>query len=819
MKRKAWAAFVITQMMTTAAWAQDSAQTPVVGAQSEVNEQAGGLQDIVVTARRREESAQNVPVQITAFTPAELDRRNLNSLESLAAAVPQMSIARSFGGSGAQITLRGISSAATSIGIEQSVAVVVDNVYYGQGRVINEGFFDLAGLEVLKGPQALFFGKNATAGLISIRTANPGDKLELIGRAGYEFNAQQAYGEAIVSSPLSDTLGIRLAVRAAKQYGGLFDNQAVDRAYSSLDVATGTRIAHVAPAGYGEGPKAKELLGRLTMVWKPTDRLTATVKGSVSANDTNSSTWNAVIFRCASGVSSYDHTTPCRNDFVLHQNFLPAEVGAGTRFARDDGTSFNRYRSWALTGNVEYALDPLTWTTTLNYNWNSNSQSADLDAQSFGAIGLAVAELATYHAFSAESRVQTTLDGPLNGLLGVYYQSTLRNYDQSALLPALEDSAAPTGYRYVGFAKSSDTSGKTYSIYGQLAWKPVPTVELAAGGRYIHETKDSNFVHPYVNPNLRAGVPGPGPRFRVGVPVQAAQTFNDFAPQVTLTWQPDRDLTIYVAYKTAYKSGGFSNSGTYTAVGDPSFFKFEPETVSGFEGGFKSTLMDRQLRFNVGIYHYQFSNFQTDFLNTLTFDLITRNAGKVKQDGVEAEFQFAPRAVPGLELRGSANYNRSRYDSFILPCYIGQTPAAGCTLSAPNIPFAQNGSGRYLNNAPRWVASLGSTYRADISDRWKVELAVDGRYSGSYLTSTFLAPLSEQQHYVLLDATFSLTRIDSRWQFSIIGRNLTNKFVVNSTTDSPSTGSGTGTTAGVQADQRGLTSMPRTVAVQATFRY
>lgn len=819
MTKKAWVAIAITHLMTTAAWAQGAEPASAVAPQSAAETQAGGIEDIVVTARRREESAQNVPVQVTVFSPAELNRRNLNSLESIAAAVPQMSIARSFGGSGAQITLRGISSAATSIGIEQSVAVVVDSVYYGQGRVINEGFFDLAGLEVLKGPQALFFGKNATAGLISIRTANPGDKLEVIGRTGYEVNAQQVYGEAIVSSPLSDTLGVRLAVRGAKQFGGLFTNRALDRSYSSLDVATGTRIAHISPAGFSEGPKAKELLGRLTVVWKPTDRLTATIKGSASANDTNSSTWNTVIFRCATGVSSYDRATPCRNDFVLHQNFLPPEVGAATRFAHDDGSSFNRYRSWAVTGNVDYTLDSLTWTNTFNYNWNSNGQSADLDAQSFGATGLWVAERTTYHAFSAESRVQTTLDGPLNALLGGYYQSTLRDYDQSALLPTVENSLAPAGYRYVGFAKASDTHGKTYSVYGQLSWKPVAEVELAAGGRYIHETKDSNFVHPYINPALRAGTPGAGPRYRVGVPVQAAQTFNDFAPQVTLTWQPSRDLTIYAAYKSAYKSGGFSNSGAYTANGDPSFFTFDPETVSGFEGGFKSVLLDRQLRFNAGIYHYRYSNFQTDFLNPLTFDLITRNAGKVKQEGVEAEFQFAPRAIPGWQLRGSANYNRSRYGSFILPCYVGQTPAAGCTLSAPQIPFAQNGSGKSLNNAPRWVASLGTTYRVDLSDGWNMELAVDGRYSGSYLTSTVLAPLSQQKRYVLLDATFSVASDNDRWQFAVIGRNLTNKFVVNSTTDTPFTGSGTGTAAGVQSDQRGLVSMPRMVTLQATFRY
>ena len=818
MTGKPLAALFVSQLLATAAWAQTAPPAAAAATQTAPDDN-GGLQDIVVTAQRREESAQRVPVQVTAFAPEELNRRNLNSLEAVAQAVPQMQIARSFGGSGAQITLRGISSAATSIGIEQSVAVVVDSVYYGQGRVINEGFFDLAGLEVLKGPQALFFGKNATAGLISIRTANPGDKLEVIGRAGYEFTADQVYGEGIVSAPLSDTFGIRIAVRGAKQFGGLFENQSVDQPYTSLDVATGTRVPHVAPAGFADSPRSKELLGRVTLQWKPSDRVTATVKGSGTINDTNTSAWNTVIFNCPTGVSAYDKVTPCRRDFILHQNYLPPEIGAVTPFAHSDGSSYNRYRSWSITGDVGYTLDPVTWTNTVNYNRNTNSQSADIDGQSFGPTGLSATERTTFHAFSAESRLQTTLDSPVNGLLGFYYQSTWRQYDQTALLPTLENSAAPAGYRYVGFAKDSNTRGKTYSVYGQLSWKIVPTVELAAGGRYIHETKNSFFIHPYVNPALRAGTPGAGPRYRVNTPINADQTFNNFSPQVNLTWQPTSLITVYAAYKTAYKSGGFSNSGAYTANGDPSFLAFNPETVSGFEGGVKTTLMDRQLRLNAGLYSYRFKNFQTDFLNALTFDLITRNAGKVKQDGVEAEFEFAPHSLRGWRLRGSANYNRSRYGDFILPCYVGQRPAAGCTLSAPQIPFAQDGSGRYLNNAPKWVGSLGSTYTADIGDRYNLELAADGRYSGSYLTSTLLNPLSGQKSYVSLDATATLSTADRRWQLSVIGRNLTNRFIVNGTVDGPSTGSGTGTATGVLADQRGFIALPRTVTLQATFRY
>src|SRR5690606_23513239 len=145
--------------------AQDPAAAAGVQAQ-------GGIQDIVVTARKRQESVQDVPVAVTAISPVVIQQQDLTSIEKIAARTPSFTVGRASNGSGAQLTMRGIGSSSTSIGIEQSVAVIVDGVYYGQGRIINEGFFDMERAEILKGPQALFFGKNATAGVISLTTAD-----------------------------------------------------------------------------------------------------------------------------------------------------------------------------------------------------------------------------------------------------------------------------------------------------------------------------------------------------------------------------------------------------------------------------------------------------------------------------------------------------------------------------------------------------------------------------------------------------------------------------------------------------------------------
>ena len=234
---------MLALLVTTPAFAQ-SAEAP----------HGGGLEDIVVTARKRTESAQNIPVSVTAISQERIERYDLTSLEKVAASTPQFSIGRASNGSGAQITLRGIGSQATSIGLESSTAIIVDGVYYGYGHIINEGFFDLARVEMLKGPQALFFGKNATAGVVSIPSADPTDKLEMMGRVAYEMRSRDLIGEGYVSGPLSSTLSARLAVRVSNMSGGYFHNRATPIAIPIFDIATGDVTSHVQQPNRGGQP-------------------------------------------------------------------------------------------------------------------------------------------------------------------------------------------------------------------------------------------------------------------------------------------------------------------------------------------------------------------------------------------------------------------------------------------------------------------------------------------------------------------------------------------------------------------------------------
>ena len=791
----------------------------------------GGLQDIVVTARKRIESVQDVPVAVTAISAAQIARKDLTSIEKIAATTPNFTVGRASNGSGAQLTMRGIGSSATSIGIEQSVAVVVDGAYYGQGRIIQEGFFDLARIEVLKGPQALFFGKNATAGVISITTADPSSKPEIKARAAYEFNSQQAQLELVGSTPLNDTLGVRVAVRASKMWGGLFRNEADPVTYTTVDIQdilAGNPlnpVGHVAQPAPSKEPGEKELLGRITVKWEPTDRLTATFKASGDYNKVNNNSWNYVAFNCPSGVSQLTGKT-CGDHFVTHQNNIPADIAANFPYAEKDGQLYNRYKSYALTGTLNYTLDDVTVTSVTNYNWNNNRWACACDFQT-SPNGTWASENSTWHAFSSELRALTTYDGPVNLMVGALYQKTKRTLDQVFMTAGLSNSLASPQNQYLAGSKTSFTNGETIAGFGQVSWKVIPTLEAAAGVRYTHETKDSFLTQFYNNPGLTSIFRDQNDPDGLGV-VTANQTFNDWSPEATLTWKPSRDVMVYGAYKTAYKSGGFSNGGLNSKLSnDPhGDLTFKPEKARGFEIGVKTTLFDRQLRFNVTAYTYKYHDLQVDFFNSPIFAFQTLTAD-ARTKGIETEFEYAPRAIEGLNLHGSINYNQARYTNFPLaPCYAGQRPAEGCSLAfsaAANGGTGgftrQNLDGAPLSVAPKWAGALGASYDRPISDRLKFGISADARYSGSYLASAFGNPDSRQGKYVTLDASIRVGSEDDRWEVALIGKNLTDRFYVTGNVDSPSTGGGTGTPGGLHADQLGFITLPRTVQLQVTTHF
>lgn len=804
------AAFAMLQPTTT------QAQSPAA--------QSRAIEEIVVTARGREETVRDIPVAITAISGEDLDRYNLTRFDELGSLIPQLDIVRGNSGSGANISMRGIGSTFTSIGIEQSVAVVLDGVYFPQGRVINEGMFDVEQVAVLKGPQALYFGKNATAGVISLQTRNPGDEFEAIVRAGYEFEQQRMDLEAIISSPITDTFGARLALRATRGWDGYMANTAIPTTYTTTDVATGEQTIHDVPApGNDHWPGEESLSGRLTLAGDPYDNFSWNIKGAFTRWESNSPGGASAVWGCptldgqahqidpTTGQPVPNLLTDCGKHWRQQYNPIPESIASVTPILNQFGGDLGEeYRSNSITGRFEYALDRMEITTILNYHDQKTKWVGDFDFG--GRKDTFAGETNKFDALSAEIRAVTQLDGPLNFVLGGLYQETERDFAQDVFLAGSENSAAPAGNRFATYAKESATDGETRSIYGEVIWDIARDWQLTAGTRYLRETKDSFFAQPYANPAFAAV-------FLEGS-IEAEQKFTNWSPELTLRWEAADNITLYGAYKQGFKSGGFSNSGilsglTAVPIND---FVFEPEEVEGFEFGIKSSHLNGTLQLEAEAYYYEFEDLQIDFFNSPTFAFITENAGKAETKGAEVQVTWLPEQVDGLLLYASLSYNIAEYKDFVAPCYAGQTPELGCTIFNPGEVPKQQLSGANRPLAPRWSGAMRASYETPVGNGLVLGFAGNLQFKSKYDLFPFDHPFDQQSSYATVDATLSLRTEDYRWTAELIGRNLTNQYALLRSGDTPSTGGGTGTPDGFFADRVGNPIMPRTVAIRLTYQ-
>ena len=811
------------------AFAQSAPAPQSTDAPEAEQERHGGLEDIVVTARKRVENLQNIPIIATVMSQRQIESYQITSVEKISTLAPQLVVGRNGTGNGAAIGLRGISVNATSISLEQSVATVIDGVYYSGGRSLNVGLFDLARVELLKGPQSLFYGKNTTAGAISITTADPTSKFEALARVGYEFSAEQPYVEGVLSGPVSDTLSVRLAARYSDQLGALIKDVTRPGVTYTRDVVTGISTAHPYERPPSNVPGERNFVVRGGIKWEPTDEITAVWKNSYNVYHSNGPNSSTVIGYCISGVVQSDPTAPCGHKFVQVQSPLPSDIVSGVPvLSRHGGDSYLDYYQFNSTLNASYNTHKVTYSLIAGYTSSQNYWLGDFDftdhyldrAPALGTGGNNTGTAEKYRAFSVEARAQTKFSGDVNFMVGGYYQNTSLGYHQYQVYPGgPENSAAPLPYqRYLTNEKVSHADGKTYAVFGQVLWDMTPKLNFTAGIRYSKERKDSILSQLYVNPVfLSSLVPG--------TLTQPDQTFSNASPEATVTWKAAPNATLFASFRTGYKSGGFSISGNISPTSTAADATFQPEKASGFEGGLKSTLFDNQLRFNLSGFWYTYKGLQVDYVDPATIKYLTTNAAQARTRGFELETEFAPRGLPGLTLRGSAAFTDAIYESFPqAPCVGGQTPADGCNLkpNALGVFTAQNLSGNHTPQAPKWAATLGGDYYTPVGDNLKIGLSGNLRYSGRYKIYSFApdnAARFFQTAYAAIDASVSLARGDDRWQVQLIGKNLTNHFIETTGFDLTYTGARAGTPTGIPSDGRTTVYDPRTVALQLTVRY
>jgi iron complex outermembrane recepter protein len=741
---------------------------------SERREPPDELAEVTVTARKRQESILNVPVIEQAIGQDQLEKVQVTDLSDLPKLVPGLSVGHSLLSIGTLVSIRGIGTASQDPGVDQSVSLNIDGLSLGNGLAFSSGLFDVGQVEVLKGPQALFYGKSSPGGVIALHTADPTDQFEMIGRAEYEFESVNPRGEFIVSGPVADTLKLRLATMYSSA-DGYFNN-----------VATALPGTGAVDPTARHSPDSTDYIIRGTALWDPISELTARLK----VNFVHDRSINAESFECTDAPSGTGAVTPfppfmggetcgLSRDLrvvFLDPNTFPAALNHGVPFLETNQAY----------GTLDLNYSPtheLSFTSTTGY-YNLSSQSLVNPAETaYAGDFIGVNNHFHRREFTEELRANSDFKGPLNFTAGALYEAgnlvdhvSVIGNSAYGLPPVVADGVVPIDIT-------------THSLFGQARWDIVERLELAAGLRWTDEKRSES---PF---NYLADAP-------TVVPTPEIES-KRYSPEVTLTYRPTDDLTTFAAWKQGFKSGSFSVAtpavtGVNNAFGD--------ERVNGGELGLKSRLLEHRLAVNAAAYYYNYDGLQVGVISPPVGGLPiiqTLNAATARTYGLDLDAKFRPASVSGLDLTGAVNFNHGRYLKFNnAPCWGGQLISEGCNLTtAAGADTAQNLSGTPLIRAPEWQASLGFDYSVPMGGDYTVVFTNSNEVSSKYVT--FLAvdrPNNDnyQDAFVKVDFGVSLQSPNNVWEVALIGKDLNDKITSGNCVASPlETGSTTANPSGV----------------------
>jgi len=720
----------------------------------------GVLEEIVVTARKRTETLETAPVAITALSARQLEQYNITRMEDMSS-LAGGGVLISKNGVSPTLSIRGVSSDSTNAGFDQSVGIIIDGVFYDRSRWTQMGFFDVAQVEVLKGPQSLYFGKSTVAGAVVLTTANPGDEFEGSIKVGREFDTEGWYGEGVFSGPISDTFGARLALRAAKSDGWLKNDAPV-----------------ISSDEFGA---EEEYSGRLTLAWDPGEDLAVNLKVQAAHNEDDGPATRAQLFNCRGPSPFGTSISGIPGDLQGEPYFAAYPIVGYENCKLDDritvypgppGLEFAQRpegESDAVLSSLRVDWNVGSWTVTSVTGWND--YTVDDTTGYVSSQGLISAkQKETNTAFSQELRALSDFKGPLNLLVGVNYQDTdFEFHNASQIILAIPDLR---NGRAASQSHVATQDGESISAFAELTWDITEYWRLSGGARYTHEEKDARYDLDFVNMWFDIIFPFP---FWLPEGTVFKDDFNDdnVSPQATLEWHPRDGFTAFASYKTGYLPGGFSLGATPQAGLTIDDFLFDSEEVEGFELGFKTLLADNRVSLDVVAYSYEFTDLQVNLYVPETASFVVGNAGDATTEGVEVSLRW--QATDYFMLRSSASYNEGEYSSsYITQCYTLQSASEGCDP----VTNTQDLDGKSLPRAPKYTFGVGGLFTIPVGFG-NLSLAADANWSDEYQIETTNNPYLEQESFWRIDASVALESCDGKWRAMVMGRNLTDETITS----------------------------------------
>lgn len=659
------------------------------------------VEEIIVTAEHRAANIQDVPASLVALSGRDLESSAVLNTADLATKVPNLDWVAVGSARANRVGMRGQVSDANNPGLEQSVNFYVDGVVQGRASTIDDALIDVERVEVLRGPQGTLYGRNATGGVVNVISREPDPTAY-----GFDMNATAGSfslwsGDATVNIPLGGHSALRASAFAA------------DRDGYSRDISVGERQNDLNRWG-----------ARVALLLGLGESSDLTLRASFVSDDNSGTVFDVrrvgldpVLLGGVDNSDGYD--------FVTATSFPGRETRDAWRTSAEFRSEMGGYRFVSITGYQGYQ----------GYNF------ADTDGASLDILGSGVED--DQRQFSQEFRIESPQSDRLDWQAGLYYfnqnienVTSVRFGQDLALLFPL-----PPGFLPYQFAFTGDTDTRAWAafVHGRLSL--TPEFSVTGGLRYTDEEKETHFVQPAV---ALAGQPA----FDLNPQISA----QEWTPEVSLNFEPDDDVLLYLRYARGFKGGGFNISG----VNNPGI-TFEPETVDSFEAGVKLTLLDDRMRLNVAAFRAEYSNLQVNQLILVsalpTFQ--ASNAAAATSDGVEIDWEFLP--FSDLRLAMNYGFNDAMFDSF-----------PGCTSGGLDC------TGNELPKAPRHSFNAAAIWTIAMPGEMSTMLRAEYARRSSYFDEADNDPDRVIEGVNLWNASATLS-IGDRWSLMAWGNNLTDE--------------------------------------------
>lgn len=724
---------------------QAGAAAPPAATASAANPGQIGLDDIVVTARRRSESIQKVPISITAVSGATLQNQGVSDLKTFSSFVPGVNINNGRpdgGGTTAQIFIRGVGQNDFLIPNEPGVGLYVDDVYVASSSGALNTLGDIASIEVLRGPQGTLYGKNTIGGAIRITTVKP-DLNELSGNGKLTVGS---YNRLDISAGMNIPLGETVALRISAISRNTDDLQ--KRVYDKN--------------GNGQG-NINQDAARAVLLWKPSSDFDLTISGDYTRIRQHQP-YGGNIGYVPGGSVLVDTLNAEWYPRINTQLGLPASSRFDARWATGTGDTgatgpnADHYDVWGVSAIANYQIGPdISIKSITAFRKVVGFAGRDGDGSPY-----ALTETTSYDnnkQFSQEFQLSgSSFDNRLKWTTGLYYMhQDLQNHIVALLWDGLVNTSIPIDFN--AFSQGR-LKGNSYAIFGQGTFDITPKLHLTAGARYNKEQRDFTnkwyfLVQPraYTCPGLDV----------TGTPIVCKSTDNVFTPAASLSYDVTNDVLAYASYSDGFKVGGW----TPRLFSQQSLKRYLPERLKAYELGLKTSWFDHRLTFNIDIFQSDYSNLQLTSIQADSSGApqpVVQNAGAARIRGIESELSLR---LGGFRLQSGLSYLDGEYRRL--------DPGVSFPLSAK------------LPETPKLSLNGSIEQTIDLTGGGTLM----GRLDATYRSKTYKEPNNveavAQRPYALLNGRIAYTLANKKVTLALFGTNLTDKKYLVSGLDIAST--------------------------------